>query len=378
MRFPRCLSPFLLPALSAFFLTSCGDNGTTPPDADATAGARIAAEDGQTPDNGMIVIDTISATQSGWIVIHRDNGAGEPATPGIIGKGYFDSGTTVRLSLLLDSAVSDGEKLWGMLHSDDGEIGTYEFNGEGTPDQPISNDGRVVTASFTISQTDPMVAAGGQLPIDNGLMIRSTATPENGWIVIHANVNGGPGPVLAYAAVSKGMNTDVRVTLPDDPNSPVRSGDTLWGMLHYDRGAEGTYEFPGADIPARFRNGEIVMIPLVITEPVAPSIAVSDQEVIEKRIVVDKVIVPRPGWITVQRDNGKGGPISGDGIGHAYILTGENTNVSVTLSESVSKGGTLWIVLHDDDGTPGVFDYPDFDLPFLVDGEKVAVRFTIK
>ena len=40
-------------------------------------------------------------------------------------------------------------------------------------------------------------------------------------------------------------------------------------MLHIDAGVIGTYEFPGADVPVTM-NGEIVMMPFVVTVTAAP------------------------------------------------------------------------------------------------------------
>jgi hypothetical protein len=81
-----------------------------------------------------------------------------------------------------------------------------------------------------------------------------------GWMVIHLDNNGSPGPVVGQTAVEAGSNSDVVVTL-----DPALEGDTsLWAMLHVDEGAVGTYEFPGPDVPVR--DGDmIVMTPFVAT-----------------------------------------------------------------------------------------------------------------
>ncbi|RME54457.1 MAG: LPXTG cell wall anchor domain-containing protein, partial [Caldilineae bacterium] len=67
---------------------------------------------------------------------------------------------------------------------------------------------------------------------------------QDGWMVIHAQKDGGIGPVIGHAPVSAGTNTDVVVTIDADAAT-----ETLYAMLHIDAGEMGTYEFPGPDGP---------------------------------------------------------------------------------------------------------------------------------
>jgi hypothetical protein len=89
--------------------------------------------------------------------------------------------------------------------------------------------------------------------------IASVTSDGPGWIVIHADSDGAPGPVIGYEAVMDGENTDVVVTVDLDGLTP-----TLWAMLHTDAGELGVYEFPGADGPVRI-DGSIVMSSFSIT-----------------------------------------------------------------------------------------------------------------
>lgn len=70
---------------------------------------------------------------------------------------------------------------------------------------------------------------------------------EQGWITIHRDLDGEPGPVVGSLQVEEGTSSDVVVQLDED----VATGD-YWPMLHVDDGEVGTYEFPaveGADLP---------------------------------------------------------------------------------------------------------------------------------
>ncbi len=69
-----------------------------------------------------------------------------------------------------------------------------------------------------------------------------SATP--GWIVIHTDNGGKPGPVVGYAAVREGENLNVVVAI-----DAKKAGSVLYAMLHTDAGTVGAYEFPGADVP---------------------------------------------------------------------------------------------------------------------------------
>jgi hypothetical protein len=100
-------------------------------------------------------------------------------------------------------------------------------------------------APLVIAQTmTPGVTVSDQAIQDNTVTIASVVSSGPGWLVVHADANGAPGPVLGYAAVVDGENANVVVTLAAEGRT-----DTLYAMLHTDAGTVGTYEFPGADVP---------------------------------------------------------------------------------------------------------------------------------
>lgn len=92
--------------------------------------------------------------------------------------------------------------------------------------------------------TTPSVTVSDQAIQDNTVTIASVVSSGPGWLVVHADANGAPGPVLGQTAVVDGENTNVVVTLAAEGRT-----DTLYAMLHTDAGTVGTYEFPGADVP---------------------------------------------------------------------------------------------------------------------------------
>jgi plastocyanin len=98
----------------------------------------------------------------------------------------------------------------------------------------------------------PSVDVADQPIKDDTVTVAKVVSNGPGWIVIHADKNGAPGPVLGYAAVKDGENTDVAVKL-----APEGRTETLYAMLHTDAGKVGTYEFPGADVPVAM-DGKVV------------------------------------------------------------------------------------------------------------------------
>jgi len=375
----RLSTTICFPALCALMLfAACNDDSTTNPPTTTTQ--KIEVLSGQTPDNGMLKISRVIASQDGWVVIHRDNGGNAPAVPAIIGKAQVSKGTTTDLSISLDSGVSNGEKLWAMLHVDDGVVGQYEFNGAGTPDQPVTEDGQIVMTQFTIQQTNPMVAVSDQMPNDGEVVIEQVKASENGWLVVHASQNGAPGTVLGQAPVQVGENLNVVVMLDTMASNAVSSGDTLWAMLHVDRGTEGTYEFPGADVPVKF-DGSVVMMPFVVSGSDIAAVAVSNQTVTNNEVTITLVDARQVGWIVIHEDD-NGSPKVPATIGRSRVMIGANNNVKVKLEKNVSKGDRLWAMLHIDNGTIGQYEFNGetgtFDPPAMQGGEIVMRSFVVQ
>ena len=52
--------------------------------------------------------------------------------------------------MILDTTPKSGDELALMLHDDTGKIGTFEFSGPGTLDQPLMQNGGPVVASFVV------------------------------------------------------------------------------------------------------------------------------------------------------------------------------------------------------------------------------------
>ena len=88
------------------------------------------------------------------------------------------------------------------------------------------------------------------------------AGTQGGWIALHTDVGGKPGPVKYQVAVPAGMSTNVMIPTPGG----IPTG-AYWPMLHLDDHVIGTYEFPqvsGADLPG-MAAGMPVMKKITVT-----------------------------------------------------------------------------------------------------------------
>ena len=99
----------------------------------------------------------------------------------------------------------------------------------------------------------PEVYAVDQPTVDNTVRITRATINDPGWIAVHADDGGAPGPVIGYTAIPAGINATIQVQIDLDSAT-----DVLHAILHEDAGKIGQFEFPdGPDIPIKV-DGEIV------------------------------------------------------------------------------------------------------------------------
>ncbi len=109
--------------------------------------------------------------------------------------------------------------------------------------------------------SNAVVVADQPLGEGNTVTIASVTSDTPGWLVIHAQADGRPGPILGRSPVAAGENSDVVVEI-----DPAAATETLYAMLHVDAGVEGDFEFPGgADVPATDAEGNVVTPPFALT-----------------------------------------------------------------------------------------------------------------
>lgn len=308
---------------------------------------------------------SVTIDAPGWLVIHADGG-GSPGP--VLGQTFVEAGTTANVAVALEGDITD--TLWPMLHFDTGEEGTYEFGQVEGADGPVVLNGAVATAQFwTVPHMrvpDQIVMGGDNM---DDMMMAPAVTADSvlsegpGWLVIHADGGGSPGPVIGFAPVEDGTNLDVVVELDAEGLTPV-----LFPMLHVDTGEEGTYEFgqvEGADGPVTV-NDAVVVFPI----DAAPSI-VYEVTGGEGQVTVEQALIDAPGWLVIHADgDGAPGPV----IGFAPLTPGLNTDIEVSVDMD-GMTPTVFPMLHYDTGEAGVYEFGQVegaDLPVAVNGNVVT------
>lgn len=343
----------------------------TPPPPTATSVPPTPTEEMITPAvsvldqeivDSSVVVPLVVSDAQGWIVIHTDN---EGAPGPVIGFAGVAQGENTEVVVEIDTAGAT-ETLYAMLHVDAGTAGEYEFPGD---DVPVSVEGQVVLAPFAITGglvVEPSISVVDQDIAEGSIHIAEAASDGPGWVVIHTQMDGAPGPVIGYAALEHGLNQDIAVDV-----DPATATETLYAMLHVDAGAVGEYEFPGEDAPAK-ADDQVVVIPFKVTG-LPPSVIVMDQSFDEDSVTIRQAVSQGPGWIVIHTDNqGSPGPV----IGFAPLTDGINVDVRVEVDESDSTE-TLFAMLHVDAGTAGEYEFPGDDVPVMVDDQVVMTPFKV-
>ncbi len=111
----------------------------------------------------------------------------------------------------------------------------------------------------------------------------------------------------------------------------------------------------------------------------APAVEASDQSVANGIVSAEKVVAPANGWLVVHRTDAemKPGPV----VGYAPLREGENMDVAAILTEEITTGDMLMLMVHSEDGgvAMGDFEYTlgaTEDGPIKVDGNLVMTTIT--
>ncbi len=211
--------------------------------------------------------------------------------------------------------------------------------------------GGAVASSDNASITLGPNAAGG-----SGVTVSKVLAPADGWVVVRSS--NAPGPVLGKTWVPKGPSSDVVVKLDAADTADVRVA------LHVDQGAKRQFEFD----PAR---AELSLDKPVVVDgrPLEERIAltgfgaevlgnsvlmlVEDQAVKDGTITVRYLLLPQPGWISVNTvENG----LPGERVGLQFRPAGESQEVVVPVAGAVP--GEHFVTVHTDSGQAAASSSP--------------------
>lgn len=302
-----------------------------------------------------VMIDQVMADMPAWIVIHAQSVDGMVGP--VIGYRAVNVGTSSNVAVPIDMSQATGT-LYAMLHMDSGEMGVYEFGMVEGEDAPFAGEQTMVNPAFNVD----LVHAEDQFVADNTVTVQHVIAQQDGFIVIHSGDRSGPGPVLGFAPVTAGINTDVVVTLEGDVTPFV------WPMLHVDDGTMGEYNFgtvEGEDGPVVI-DGAVAMHAAVVGMPAVRA----ESQLVDDTVMIDSVLSQGPGFIVIHADNA-GAP--GEVIGFAPVADGSNSDIAVTV-DAAKVTPVIYPMLHADTGVEGTYEFGEVegeDLPQMADGNAL-------
>ncbi len=394
------LSKLLLVVMAALSLT-----GATNVQA-ATLSNQITIQN-QDVNTNMVVVDSVTATRDGWIVLYRNPNL---IPDEVVGHAWVHQGVNMGVKVVVNMpAIGNPPVLWAVLQADNGVPGLFEWGNDNRAfdDAPFTQNGQVTIVAFaTRSNPAPEIAkitgasTSGKAPADqitihnqditSGIiLVDSVTTDQDGWVVIYREPNFGSGEIVGYAPVYRGTNTNVKVSID---TSKLTDQTTLWAQLHQDTGLQGTFEWgnngrPFSDYPVIQNNRYITTSFATTATPspmsttastVANQITVHNQALDTGVIVIDSVTAAQNGWVVIYREPNFG---SGAIVGYAPVYKGTNLGVKVTVDRTkLADTPTLWAVLHIDGGLQSVFEWgykgrAFADPPVFEKGAYVAAGF---
>ncbi|MFP4322267.1 MAG: hypothetical protein ACLFTK_07430 [Anaerolineales bacterium] len=308
--------------------------------------------------DGTVTVDRVVSPGPGFIVIHAEGEGGGPGP--VIGQRHLHPG--VNTNVIVDiNAEGATPTLFAMLHTDDNEMGVYEFGEVEGADGPVLVDDAPVTPPFNVQ----LIRAYPQM-VDGSFTAAHIVTDAPGWLVVHAaSEEGGPGPVIGQAALEAGNNADVAVEISGDVTN------TVFPMLHVDTGEAGVYEFgevEGADGPIAV-DGTVAVtgvstVPTINADPQIVLHAdnfegmMMDDGMMGPSLMVDSVLSDGPGFVVVHAEGEEGGP--GPVAGFAAVDDGLTLDVMVELDPEMLTP-VMYPMLHVDTGEVGTYEFGEVE-----------------
>lgn len=216
-------------------------------------------------------------------------------------------------------------------------------------DASADADGGDTTAEVADDGAPPMgpaeLTADDQSGDGTELTVASVTLPAAGYVAVHADADGAPGPVIGHSELlPEGESTDVVVPL--DP--PVDATATVWPMAHVDTNENGEYDFAPPEVtddgPATFEDGEVAVVPIEYSLDGADEAGGDGGE--EAVSISGFAFVPE----TIEVSPGDTiGWTNEDGVTHT-VTAGTPGSATGTFDESLDAGATADVVF-DEAGT---------------------------
>ncbi len=133
-------------------------------------------------------------------------------------------------------------------------------------DDSAAGGGTGVDGGAEVAMGPASVVAEDQDSDGSSVVVASVTLPSPGFIAVHGDGGGSPGPVIGHSdLLPAGESTDVVVMLDE---ALVESG-VVFPMAHIDVDGDGVYEFfppdETTDGPAMTADGAVAVVPAIVT-----------------------------------------------------------------------------------------------------------------
>lgn len=310
-------------------------------------------------ESGTLTIDYVVALAPGWLVLSSDND-GRPGQ--VLGYAPIRTGRNEELEITIDPYAAT-PLLHATLLRDEGQTDEFEFPGA---DTPVEVEGQIVGTTFEVDiqvVLPSLIVADQEVTPPGQVVVAQVVAPQEGWLVLHADQEGEPGPILGQTAVTTGEQENVVILFDWHQATP-----RLHVMLYLDAGQPNIFEAPDPDRPVMVNNTAL-RSSFNVTLP--PDVFVLNQPIINDSLVVERVAVNTPTWLVVYTDlTGAANLI----IGQVLLEAGISEQVVVPVEGRLATP-ILHLLLHPDVDTPGTFDFPAGDPSLRYDGRLQMFSF---
>lgn len=114
------------------------------------------------------------------------------------------------------------------------------------------------------------------------------------------------------------------------------------------------------------------------SEDVEPHLELAAEPLRGDVVMIEKVAVPSDAWLVAHPAAPSGGPDASQIVGLSFVMHGETERVPLDLDAPVPPGATLYLMLHDDTGEIGRFEFAGPgtpDQPLMQNGQPVMTSF---
>jgi hypothetical protein len=322
---------------------------------------RISVENQSLTEEGLLVIDSVTSAGPGWVALFSDDN-GLPGTE--LGFAAVPAGDSESINISLDPRAATST-LYARLHVDSGERGEFEYPGS---DLPVESNSGEVVESFIVDFEFPLPlikVSDQDISLDGIVQIDEVFALEPDWLVIHTLEDGVTGRVIGQTPIEEGQSTNLQV--------PIRWRDAtadLVAMLHKDQERPGGFDAPND--PPVLLGDEPVTTQFEVQLP--PDIFIYDQPILNGKLVFERVVSAKPGWLVIYSSNSEGLPDRI--IGSERVDQGINYLLEADIVEGAATP-QLFLQLHEETNNPAEFNFPISDPAATFDGQPIPPTMVI-